>query len=38
MGVMTIAAREGEEITLIINGRDEQLAVVALEELLLTRE
>ncbi|MFB9759066.1 HPr family phosphocarrier protein [Ectobacillus funiculus] len=38
MGVMAIAAREGEEITLIVNGRDEQKAVTALESFLSGRE
>ncbi|MFP3126065.1 HPr family phosphocarrier protein [Ectobacillus funiculus] len=38
MGVMALAIREGEEITLIANGRDEQQAVVVLEEFLLNKE
>lgn len=36
MGVMAIAIRQGEEITLITNGSDEQEAVVTLEKFLLS--
>jgi len=38
MGVMAIAIRKGEEITLIANGSDEQEAVVTLETFLLSQE
>lgn len=38
MGVMSIAAREGSELTLLVTGRDEQEAVLALEEFLLNKE
>lgn len=34
MGVMTLAIREGEVITLMINGSDEQEAAATLEDLL----
>ncbi|MFP3121764.1 HPr family phosphocarrier protein [Ectobacillus funiculus] len=34
MGVMSLAIREGEAITIIANGRDEQAAIVALGEFL----
>lgn len=38
MGVMTLAIRNGEEITLLANGSDEQEAVAALERFLSGRE
>lgn len=37
MGVMALAIREGEEITLIVDGIDEQPAIIALENLLLNK-
>ncbi|HWO97769.1 MAG TPA: HPr family phosphocarrier protein [Bacillus sp. (in: firmicutes)] len=38
MGVMAMAIRKGEEITLIANGTDEQKAVASLEEFLSNKE
>lgn len=38
MGVMALAIREGEEITLIANGSDEQAAIVTLEGFLSGKE
>ncbi|WP_342047901.1 HPr family phosphocarrier protein [Bacillus sp. OTU530] len=34
MGVMALAIREGETVTIIANGRDEQAAIVALGDFL----
>lgn len=38
MGVMTIATKKGEELTLLVNGRDEQEAALVLEEFLLSKD
>ena len=38
MGVMALAIRGGEEITLIANGNDEQVAIVTLENFLLDKK
>lgn len=38
MGVMAMAVRKGEEITLIAKGTDEQEAVAALEDFLSNKE
>ena len=38
MGVMSLAAREGSELTLFVTGKDEQEAGLALEEFLLNKE
>jgi phosphotransferase system HPr (HPr) family protein len=37
-GVMAIAIREGEEITLIVDGSDEQEAIVSLEAFLSSKK
>ncbi|MFP3123081.1 HPr family phosphocarrier protein [Ectobacillus funiculus] len=38
MGVMSLAARGGSELTLLVTGKDEQEAGLALEEFLLNKE
>lgn len=38
IGVMSMAARKGSELTLLVTGRDEQEAVLVLEEFLLSQE
>jgi len=38
MGVMSLAIREGEAITIIANGRDEQAAIVALGDFLSNKK
>jgi catabolite repression HPr-like protein len=38
MGVMATAIRKGEELTIISNGRDEQEAILTLEEFLSSKE
>ena len=38
MGIMALAIRKGEEITLIADGSDEHQAVIALETVLLNKE
>jgi phosphotransferase system HPr (HPr) family protein len=38
MGVMSLAIREGEEITIIANGSDEQAAIVALRDSLSNKK
>ena len=38
MGVMALAIRKGEEITLLANGSDEQEAIATLESFLCSRE
>ena len=38
MGVMALAIRGGEEITLIANGNDEQVAILTLENFLLDKK
>lgn len=38
MGIMALAIRKGEEITLIADGSDEHQAVIALENVLLNKE
>ncbi|MFP3126581.1 HPr family phosphocarrier protein [Ectobacillus funiculus] len=38
LGVMTMAARKGTEITLLVNGSDEQKAIMTLEYFLSSQE
>ena len=38
MGVMALAVRQGEEIKLTADGKDEAWAIIALEKFLLNKE